>query len=80
MRQLGELTEETDYGKLQKTYSIWVCYDLQIPKKLKNTLSRYKITRDENPCGHYSLCDNKVVLVALKHDYAICHKIDCLGG
>ena len=45
--QLGELTEETDYGQLQKTYSIWVCYDPQIPKKLKNTLSHYKMTRED---------------------------------
>lgn len=46
-RQLGELTEETNYGKLQKVYSIWVCYDPQMPKKLKNTVSRYKITRED---------------------------------
>ncbi len=47
VRQLGELTTETDYGKLQKTYSIWVCYDPKIPKKLKNTLSRYKVDRED---------------------------------
>ena len=61
--QLGELTEETDYGQLQKTYSIWVCYDPQIPKKLKNTLSRYKITRDDlfgevdEPVADYDLME-----------------------
>ena len=46
-RQLGELTEETDYGRLQKVYSIWVCYDPGIPKKLKNTVSRYKMKRED---------------------------------
>ena len=46
-RQLGELTEETNYGKLQKVYSIWVCYDPKIPKKLKNTLSRYVIKKED---------------------------------
>ena len=46
-RQLGELTEETDYGILQKVYSIWVCYDPKIPKELKNTVSRYKMHRED---------------------------------
>ena len=46
-RQLGELTEETDYGKLQKAYSIWVYYDPQIPQKFKNTVSRYKMTKED---------------------------------
>ena len=45
--QLGELTEETDYGILQKAYSIWLCYDPQIPKRLKNTISRYKFTKED---------------------------------
>lgn len=46
-RQLGELTEETDFSCLQKVYSIWVCYDPKIPKKLKNTVSRYKMGRKD---------------------------------
>ena len=46
-RQLGELTEETNYGKLQKVYSIWLCYDPKMPKKIKNTVSRYKIKRED---------------------------------
>ena len=49
-RQLGELTEETDYGKLQKVYSIWVCYDPKMPQSFKNTISRYKMNR-EDLCG-----------------------------
>lgn len=32
-RQLGVLSGGTDYGKLQKCYSIWICYD---PKYRKN--------------------------------------------
>ena len=45
--QLGELTEETDYGQLQKAYSIWVCYDPRIPKRIKNTVSQYKISKKD---------------------------------
>ena len=46
-RQLGVLSGETDYGKLQKCYSIWICYDPKIPKKLKNTACRYSFTRED---------------------------------
>ena len=45
--QLGELTEETDYGQLQKAYSIWVCYDPQMPNGIKNTVSQYKISKKD---------------------------------
>ena len=46
-RQLGVLSGETDYGKLQKCYSIWICYDPKIPKKLKNTACRYSFTKED---------------------------------
>lgn len=61
--QLGELTEETDYGRLQKAYSIWVCYDPKMPKKIKNTLSQYKISKKdligevEEPTEDYDLME-----------------------
>ena len=61
--QLGELTEETDYGRLQKAYSIWVCYDPKMPKKIKNTLSQYKISKKdligevEEPKENYDLME-----------------------
>ena len=47
MSQLGELTEETNFGQLQKAYSIWVCYDPQMPKRIKNTVSQYKISKKD---------------------------------
>ncbi|MBE5872395.1 MAG: hypothetical protein E7294_14275 [Lachnospiraceae bacterium] len=68
-RQLGELTEETDYGKLQKVYSIWVCYDPKMPRRLKNTASRYKIKKEdffgkvEESAADYDLME--VVMVRL---------------
>ncbi len=46
-RQLGILTDESDYGKLQKCYSIWICYDPKMPKRLKNTVSRYRFTKED---------------------------------
>lgn len=61
--QLGELTEETDYGQLQKAYSIWVCYDPQMPKNIKNTLTQYKISKKdligevEEPKENYDLME-----------------------
>ena len=45
--QLGELTEETNFGQLQKAYSIWVCYDPQMSKRIKNTVSQYKISKKD---------------------------------
>ncbi len=41
------MSGETDYGKLQKCYSIWICYDPKIPRKLKNTACRYSFTRED---------------------------------
>lgn len=43
-RQLGTLTNTTDYSKLQKVYSIWIC-NQNIPKKLRNTITEYSITK-----------------------------------
>lgn len=61
--QLGELTEETDYGQLQKAYSIWVCYDPHMPNSIKNTVSQYKISKKdligevEEPTENYDLME-----------------------
>ncbi len=84
-RQLGELTEETNYCKLQKVYSIWVCYDLKIPKKLKNTLSRYVIKKEdlfgkvEEDVFNYDLME--VVMIRLDTDAESREKIfDYLKG
>ncbi len=71
-RQLGELTKETNYGVLQKVYSIWLCYDSKIPKKFKNTISRYKLTKEdfygtvEEDITNYDLIE--VVLIRLDTD------------
>ena len=59
-RQLGTLTQETDYSKLQKVYSIWICND-RIPKKLQNTMTCYAlehrdiIGEDKEPAVNYDL-------------------------
>ena len=43
--QLGILTDETDYGKIEKVYSIWVC-NQNIPTGLINTMDRYYIHKE----------------------------------
>lgn len=44
--QLGILTSETNYAKLEKVYSIWICNE-NIPKKLVNTVSSYSIVKKD---------------------------------
>lgn len=44
--QLGILTETTDYGSLEKVYSIWICNE-NIPDKLQNTVTSYKIVKTD---------------------------------
>ena len=43
--QLGILTNETDYNKLQKCYSIWICDG--VPKDQQNTMTRYHMTKED---------------------------------
>lgn len=40
--QLSLITEKTDYGQLEKCYSIWICRD-DVPKDLQNSISVYEI-------------------------------------
>ncbi len=49
--QLSLVTEETDYGQLEKCYSIWICRD-DIPKKAQNSISVYEVTntKDTSNC------------------------------
>lgn len=44
--QLSVVTQTTDYSKLEKCYSIWVCTD-DIPKKLQNTMTEYSIKKQD---------------------------------
>ena len=48
--QLGILTETTDYNRLEKAYSIWVCNE-NIPERLQNTVTRYYFVK-EDLIGH----------------------------
>ncbi|MDE7319346.1 MAG: hypothetical protein K2N46_06415 [Lachnospiraceae bacterium] len=40
--QLSLLTETTDYGQLEKCYSIWICRD-DIPRRMRNSCSVYEV-------------------------------------
>lgn len=44
--QLGTLTEQTNYGDIQKLYSIWICNE-RIPVKLQNTVTMYSIKKSD---------------------------------
>ena len=48
--QLGVLAENTDYGSLQKSYSIWICNE-HIPVDEQNSMTRYRIVK-EDVIGH----------------------------
>ena len=57
--QCGTVFEGSDYGKIRKCYSIWVC--MNPPKKRENTITYYKITEhylignDKEPVENYDL-------------------------
>ena len=44
--QLGALSEETDYNRLCKAYSIWICNE-RIPENEQNTVSSYSIEKKD---------------------------------
>jgi glycosyltransferase involved in cell wall biosynthesis len=44
--QLSNITQVTDYSKLEKCYSIWICTE-DIPKKLQNTLTEYSLSKKD---------------------------------
>lgn len=44
--QLGELTQSTDYGSLQKVYSIWLCMG-DVPGYEANTVSLYELCKND---------------------------------
>lgn len=45
-RQLGTLTGQTDYGDIQKSYSIWICNE-RIPQRLQDTVTMYSIKKSD---------------------------------
>ena len=45
--QLSLVTETTDYGKLEKCYSIWICRD-DIPKEARYSISFYEVFNTKN--------------------------------
>ena len=44
--QLNVVTSETNYDKLEKVYSIWICNE-DVPEDLRNTITRYRIIRED---------------------------------
>ncbi len=48
--QLSLITENTDYGQLEKCYSIWICLE-DVPKNEQNSVSFYEMTNIKNIGG-----------------------------
>lgn len=44
--QLKVVTDTTNYDKLEKVYSIWICNE-KIPESLKNSITRYHIEKED---------------------------------
>ena len=44
--QLGSITGITDYSKLEKCYSIWICTE-DVPKALQNTMTEYALRKND---------------------------------
>lgn len=80
--QLGGLTEQTNYGDIQKAYSIWICNE-RIPLKLQNTVSMYSIKKTDivgatdEPEEDYDLMNVIVIRRGEKTDVPI---FDYLSG
>lgn len=80
--QLGILTEQTNYGDIQKAYSIWICNE-RIPQKLQNTVTMYSIKKSdiigkaEEPEEDYDLMSIVIIRRGKKRDAPI---FDYLAG
>ena len=80
--QLGTLTEQTDYGAIQKAYSIWICNE-RIPARLQNTVTMYSIKKSDiigetqEPEEEYDLMDVIMIRRGKKTDAPI---FDYLSG
>ena len=44
--QLGSITGTTDYSRLEKCYSIWICTE-DVPKALQNTMTEYALRKND---------------------------------
>lgn len=66
--QKGTVFHNSDYQKIRKVYSIWICPDT--PSKRKNTINQYRITEK---CLVGNSCDNET-----NYDL-INYKMICLG-
>lgn len=72
--QLPTINQDTDYGKLKKSYSIWLCIG-NVPKKHAGTVSSYKLTKKDLVGNVYinpDVYDLLEVIVIRFNDDAIC--------
>ena len=45
--QIQKISEDTDYGILQKCYSIWLCMGNDIPKGEQQSITRYSFRKED---------------------------------
>ena len=80
--QLGTLTGKTNYGDIEKVYSIWICNE-EIPVKLQNTVTMYSIKkqdtigRSDEPEEDYNLMNVIIIRRGTETDVPI---FDYLSG
>ena len=60
--QKGTVFQKSEYGKLQKVYSIWICTNP--PKKRENTINRYRIC-EENVVGAFREPEQNYDLISM---------------
>lgn len=69
--QLGPATGKTNYAKLEKVYSIWICME-DVPRTYQNSMTRYCIAKKDiqgmskEPSKNYDLME--VVIIRLGED------------
>ena len=71
--QLPQINKDTNYGKLQKVYSIWLCIGDNVPKKRSNSAVQYSLkkrdligTSPKNEFPHYNLME--VIMLYIRDD------------
>lgn len=65
--QLSLVTERTDYGRLEKCYSIFICRD-DIPKDEQNSIAVYEVVNTKDTGSHKTVKEayDLMTLVVIK--------------
>ena len=81
--QKGTVFTKSDYGKIEKVYSIWICP--KVTGKFRNTITRYKFQQEsivgnaEYPTNEYDLMESVIVGIGAERDGNYTDLIKLLG-